>query len=92
MAVEQIEKDVRRSSLVVRNPALDTCACNLVCKFAGRNCVPVCTYILEMPMFNASMYPNGMINIYMDFLLRTENEAQSTFDLGHKIWHFLERP
>ncbi len=91
MAVEEIEKDTQRSPLLVDDETLNAYVTDLVCRLAGRNCASVRVYILEIPVFNATMYPNGMMNVFTGLLLRAENEAQLAFVLGHEIGHFLER-
>lgn len=91
MMVEQIEKDLERSPLRVTDEALTTYIDELVCNLAGNNCDAVRAYVLEVPVFNAAMYPNGTMTIYTGLLLRAENEAQLAFVLGHEIGHFLER-
>jgi beta-barrel assembly-enhancing protease len=47
--------------------------------------------LLHTPLFNASMAPNGMMQVWSGLLLRVENEAQLAAVLGHEIGHYLER-
>jgi beta-barrel assembly-enhancing protease len=42
-------------------------------------------------LFNASMAPNGMMQIWSGLLLRVENEAQLAAVLGHELGHYLRR-
>jgi beta-barrel assembly-enhancing protease len=45
-------------------------------------------YIVNRPLFNASMAPNGMMLVFSGLLLRVDNEAQLAFVLSHEIGHF----
>jgi tetratricopeptide (TPR) repeat protein len=46
---------------------------------------------VRTPFFNASMAPNGMMQVWTGLLLRVENEAQLAAVLGHEIGHYLQR-
>jgi predicted Zn-dependent protease len=46
---------------------------------------------MRTPMFNASMAPNGMMQVWSGLLLRVENEAQLAAIVGHELGHYLER-
>jgi len=48
-------------------------------------------YEVRTPNFNASMAPNGMMQVWSGLLLRMDNEAQLAAVLGHEIGHFLQR-
>jgi predicted Zn-dependent protease len=45
-------------------------------------------YILEMPVFNATMTPNGVLQVYTGLLLRVRSEAELGAVLGHEFAHF----
>jgi predicted Zn-dependent protease len=45
-------------------------------------------YIMNVPQFNASMAPNGMMLVWTGALLRIRNEAELAFVLGHEAGHF----
>ncbi len=91
MMVENAEKSTRRSPLLVKDEALNNYVRMLTCRLAGPHCKSIRVYILDIPHFNASMYPNGMMHVWTGLLLRAENEAQLAFVLGHEIGHYLER-
>jgi beta-barrel assembly-enhancing protease len=46
---------------------------------------------MDVPYFNATCSPNGMVVVYTGMLMRVENEAQLAFVLGHEITHDLNR-
>jgi predicted Zn-dependent protease len=58
---------------------------------AGKYCKDIRVYIQHLPLFNASMYPNGMMVVNTGLLLRAHNEAQMAAVLGHEIAHYLRR-
>jgi predicted Zn-dependent protease len=47
--------------------------------------------VLRAAGFNASMAPNGSMRIWTGLLLRSRNEAQLAFVLGHELGHNLRR-
>jgi Zn-dependent protease with chaperone function len=91
MACDAIEKELAVSPLVVRDPALNAYVSGIVCKLAGPNCAGLRVYVVSDASFNAAAWPNGMVVVNTGLLLRTENEAQLVFVLGHEITHFLKR-
>lgn len=88
-ALEESERALQKSPLLVRDPALNEYVRGLVCRYAGDYCKDIRVYIVRRPYFNASMAPNGMMQVWTGALLRAENEAQLGFVLGHEIGHFL---
>ena len=91
MRMEQYEEDVKTAGLRLRQPDLNDYVRDLVCRIAGPRCGDIRVYVLRIPAFNASMTPNGMLQIWSGLLLRAENEAQLTYVLAHEIAHYLRR-
>ncbi|ADE15116.1 peptidase M48 Ste24p [Nitrosococcus halophilus Nc 4] len=91
MQMEKFEQNLKTSGLRVRDPALNEYIKDTVCKIAGPHCGDIRVYILRIPEFNASMAPNGMMQVWTGLLLRATNEAQVAYVLGHEIGHFLRR-
>ncbi|MFM8900266.1 MAG: M48 family metalloprotease [Burkholderiales bacterium] len=58
---------------------------------AGDHCPDLRVYPVRVPYFNASMAPNGMMQIWSGMLLRVENEAQLAAIIGHEMGHYLQR-
>jgi len=85
---EKAEKDIQRSPLLIKDPALNAYVRSIVCKIAGPRCNELRIYILDIPMFNASMAPNGMMHVWSGLLLRVKNEAELAFVLGHEYRHY----
>ena len=90
-ALDESERALQRSPLLVRDPALNAYVKDLVCRLAGDYCKDMRVYIVRRPYFNASMAPNGVMQVWTGALLRSENEAQIGFVLGHEIGHFLHQ-
>jgi predicted Zn-dependent protease len=90
-SVEKIEAEVKRSRLLVRDPALNAYVHDVACRLAGDHCPDMRVYIQRVPYFNASMYPNGMMQVWTGLLLRSANEAQLAAVLGHELGHYIRQ-
>ena len=90
-ALDESELALQRSPLLVHDPALNAYVKKLVCDLADSYCRDIRVYIVRRPYFNASMAPNGVMQVWTGALLRSENEAQLGFVLGHEIGHFLHQ-
>ncbi|MFN0183586.1 MAG: tetratricopeptide repeat protein [Aquabacterium sp.] len=89
--MDRHEARLRRSPFLMRDPALNTYLTGLACKLGGDHCPDIRVYPVRTPYFNASMAPNGMMQIWSGLLLRVDNEAQLASVIGHEIGHYLER-
>jgi beta-barrel assembly-enhancing protease len=89
--MDREETRLRRSSFVVRDAALNNYLRELVCKLGGEHCADVRIHVVRTAQFNATMAPNGMMQVWSGLLLRMENEAQLAAVLGHELGHYLER-
>ncbi len=89
--MDREETRMRRSPFLVREPAWREYVSALACKLGGEHCADTRVYTLRTPHFNASMAPNGMMQVWTGLLLRVENEAQLVSVLGHEIGHYLQR-
>ncbi len=91
MHVESLEHKLATSGRVVKDPALNAYVRELICKLTPEHCDYIRFYIVHTPHFNATMAPNGFMEIWTGLLLRAENEAQLSYILGHEIAHYLRR-
>jgi predicted Zn-dependent protease len=91
MQADEIEKNVQRSPLLVRDPALNAYVRGVVCKLAGARCASLRVYVVKIPLFNAYTLPNGAVVVWTGLLLRVENEAQLAMILGHEMTHYFDR-
>ena len=85
------EKSLKRSRFIIRDPGLNAYVNALVCKVAGDYCRDIRVYLVRTPYFNASMAPNGMMQIWSGCLLRCQSEAQLAAIIGHEVGHYLRR-
>jgi len=89
--MDREERKLRRSPFVVRDEQLTTYLQGIACRLGGEHCADVRVHVVRTPLFNASMAPNGMLQVWSGLLLRVENEAQLAAVIGHEIGHYLER-
>ncbi|TXH67269.1 MAG: hypothetical protein E6Q88_10840 [Lysobacteraceae bacterium] len=87
----QAEKYIRNSPLVIRDPALQRYVEGVVCKVTGDYCKDLRVYIVDIPVFNASMAPNGTTMIFSGALLRMRDESELATILGHEFAHYKAR-
>lgn len=92
MQMDEAERGLKASALVIRDPELNAYVRGVLCKTVGADrCANVRLYIMRTPYFNASMALNGVMQVYSGLLLRTQNEAQLAAVLGHEYAHFENR-
>jgi predicted Zn-dependent protease len=89
--MDREETRLRRSPFRMREGKLEQYLLDVCCKLAGPHCPDIRVYALRQPSFNASMAPNGMMQVWSGLLLRVENEAQLAAVLGHEIGHYVQR-
>lgn len=89
--VDREETRTRRSAFVLRDAALRDYLTGIACKLGGAHCADTRVYAIRTPWFNASMAPNGMMQVWTGLLLRVDNEAQLAAVIGHEIGHYLQR-
>jgi len=89
--MDRAERRLRDSRFVVRDRALNTYVRDVVCRLGRNYCPDVRPYIIRTPRFNASMAPNGMMQVWTGLLLRCSDEAQLAAIIGHEMGHYLRR-
>ena len=89
--MDREEKNLRRSSLLLRDDRFNRYVQSVACRLAGDHCDDIRVYVVRTPQFNASMVPNGSMQIWSGLLLRVANEAQLAAVIGHEIGHYLQR-
>jgi beta-barrel assembly-enhancing protease len=89
--MDREETRLRRSALAVKDTDLTKYLQGMVCRLTDAHCPDIRVHVVRTPWFNASMAPNGMMQIWTGLLLRVENEAQLAAVLGHELGHYLER-
>ena len=91
MMGDRLERKLRTSGALLIDPALDRYLRTVVCRLMPEQCQAIRIYLVETPYFNASMAPNGALQVWTGLLLRTQNEAQLAYTLGHEIAHYERR-
>lgn len=89
--MDREETRLRRSPQTLRDPRLQAYLQDMVCRLAGEHCPDIRVHVVRTPFFNASMAPNGMMQVWSGLLLRVDNEAQLAAVIGHELAHYLER-
>ena len=89
---DEHERALADSPLVIRDEALNGYVRQILCATIGPDrCASVRLYLLRVPLFNASMTPNGTMAVFSGLLLRARNEAELGAVLGHEFGHFEKR-
>ncbi len=88
---ERAEQQARVAGTLERDAALNEYIRAVSCRVAAQYCGDVRLYVMNRPFFNASMAPNGYMEVWSGLLLRAEDEAQLAFVLGHEVAHYSEQ-
>jgi len=91
LVMDRVEAQIKTSGRLIRDPALDRYLHGIVCRLVPRHCGDIRIYVVDVPAFNASMAPNGALQLWGGTLLRVHDEAQLAYVLGHEVGHFLRR-
>ena len=91
MQFDNMEEKFKTSGNRVADQQLNQYVRKIVCKLAAPHCPDIRTYVMQVPHFNATMAPNGMMQVWTGLILRAQNEAQLAYILGHEIGHYLRR-
>ncbi|HZM35425.1 MAG TPA: M48 family metallopeptidase, partial [Burkholderiales bacterium] len=89
--MDREERRLRRSPFNLRDAKLHAYVQDIACRLTADHCPDVRVYLVSAPFFNASMAPNGMMQVWSGLMLRVDNEAQLATVLGHEIGHYLQR-
>lgn len=87
---ERAENGAKASGELEADPAMTAYLKAMACKLAPEYCGEMRLYVMDRPYFNASMAPNGYMEVWSGLLLRAEDESEVAFVLGHEITHFSE--
>jgi predicted Zn-dependent protease len=88
LVMDQAEQDLKTSGKLITDPEVNAYLKEVVCRLANDLCEDVRVYLVRVPYFNATMAPNGVMQVWSGLLLRTENEAQLAYILGHELSHY----
>lgn len=90
MTMQRAEDELKLSPSLNSEAALNAYVRDVVCKVSAEYCADLRVYVVNQPYFNATMAPNGMMEVWSGLLLRVENEAQLAFVVGHETTHYVE--
>ncbi len=89
MQADEVERRLRDSPLRIREGKLESYLHDVLCRQVGADrCAGIRIYAMEIPSFNATMMPNGAMQVWSGLLLRARNEAELASVLGHEFAHF----
>lgn len=91
LQMDKVESKLSTSGRVVKDRALNRYVKGITCKLSPEYCPHLRLYIVQTPHFNASMAPNGTMQVWTGTLLRAQNEAQLAYVLGHEMGHYIRR-
>lgn len=92
MEADQYEKALKISELLVNDEQLVGYIRQILCDTVGKDrCNGVRIYVADIPAFNATMSPNGLMVVWSGLLLRARSEAEVGAVLGHEFAHFEQR-
>lgn len=89
--VDREESRIARSRFLLENEPLQRYVNDITCRLASHHCPDIRAYLVHTPFFNASMAPNGMLQLWSGLLLRITNEAQLAAIIGHEIGHYVAK-
>jgi predicted Zn-dependent protease len=89
--MDRAENNLRQSRFVVRDQQLNEMIGEMICRLGKDYCPDIRAYVVRTPYFNASMAPNGMMQIWTGLLLRCSDEAQLAAIVGHEMGHYIHR-
>jgi hypothetical protein len=84
------EERMARSGLIERDEALNAYIRELTCKLTPEHCNDLRVRIIDQPVWNAFMMPNGAMAIYTGLMLRMDSEAELGCVVGHEAGHFIQ--
>lgn len=88
---ERAEEEIAGSSLLIKDPELNSYLQGLIGKVGGPAAKDMRIYVARIPEFNAMMFPTGFSVVFSGLLLRMRNEAQLAGVIAHESGHFLRR-
>ncbi len=92
MQADEAERRLKASNFVIRDAALNEYVRSVLCRTVGeKECGATRVYVTRTPYFNASMMPNGVMQVWSGLFLRVRNEAQLAAVLAHEHAHYKER-
>lgn len=86
---DKAEAEAKRSGDINTSVELRDYVSKVTCAVARAHCPEVRVRVFDRPFFNATMAPNGFIEVWSGLLLRADSEAELAFVLGHEAGHYV---
>jgi predicted Zn-dependent protease len=90
-AMDRAEARLKQSRFVLHDTACNALLNDMTRRLAPDLANDMRVYLVRNPQFNASMAPNGMMQVWSGLLLRVHNEDQLAAVIGHEIGHYRQR-
>jgi Zn-dependent protease with chaperone function len=90
-SMEQIEETIQASPQLLNAPDLQGYTGGIVERLMGRETPDLRIYLMRSALFNASMFPTGMMVVNTGLMARVRNEAQLAAVLGHETGHYYRK-
>ena len=88
MELKDLELQLNKSALLVKDPEINNYVRGIVCRVAGDYCNDFRVYVIRNPGFNASMTATGMMQIWTGLLVRATSTDEIAAVVGHEIAHY----
>ena len=88
MEFEEMERQLNKSALLVRDAELNNYIQRIVCRVAGDYCNDFRVYVVRNPHFNASMTATGMMQVWTGLIVRASSSSEIATVVGHEIAHY----
>jgi tetratricopeptide (TPR) repeat protein len=91
LEMEEFERRLNKSALLIRNPEITNYINEIVCRVAGDYCRDFRVYVIRNSHFNASMTATGMMQIWTGLIVRAGSTDEIAAVVGHEIAHYTRR-
>jgi len=88
--VDKAEVQARTNGDINSDKALNDYVTGVACRVAKEYCSDIRVYVMDRPVFNAQMAPNGYSEVWSGLMLRATSEAEFAFVISHEVTHFAE--
>ena len=88
--MDKAEAEAKTRADLNTDPALNAYVREVMCEVAEAYCPELRVYVMDRPFLQATMAPNGYSEVWSGLLLRTTDEAELAYVLGHELSHFTE--
>lgn len=88
---DSLTQGIASSPARLRNNGIEDYLHGIACRLEPEYCDEISIYLIRNPYFNASMMPNGVMQVWTGLLARVKSEAELAAVIGHELGHYLRR-